>query len=90
MATFKKKIVIKGLNSYIDPPERLRCGTAIYYLTKLVFEFKDKTNQEFSLRVNKCGIHRAKCEIECPDRRGYDTIKLAFLCEHGAYFEWRG
>ena len=90
MATFKKRFIIKGLNSYIDPPERQRCGTAIYYLSKLVLEFEEKTKQAFFLRVIKCGIHTAKCEIECHDEKGYDTIKLAFLCQYGAYFDWRG
>lgn len=90
MATFKKRIVIKGLNSYIDPPEWQRCGTIIFYLSKLVLEFEEKTKKEFALRVIKCGIHTAKCEIECPDRKEYDTVKLAFLCQHGAYFDWRG
>ena len=90
MATFKKRFTIKGLNSWEYPPESRRCGTAICYLTKLVLEFKEKAGKEFCLRVITCGIHTAKCEIECPDRKGYDTIKLAFLCGHGAYFDWRG
>lgn len=90
MATFKKRFTIKGLNSWIDPPERQRCGTAIFYLSKLVLEFEEKTKKEFSLRVIKCGIHTAKCEIECPDQKSYEVLKLAFLCENGAYFDWRG
>ena len=90
MATFKKRYTIKGLNSYIDPPEQQRCGTAIFYLSKLVLEFEEKTKQEFFLRVIKCGIHTAKCEIECPNQKGYETIKLSFLCLYGAYFDWRG
>ena len=90
MATFKKRFTIKGLNSYIDPPERQRCGTALFHLAKLVLEFEEKTKKSFTLRVLRCSTHTAKCEIECPDRKGYDTIKLTFLCQHGAYFDWRG
>lgn len=90
MATFKKKFTIKGLNSWSDPPESQRCGTAIYQLSKLVLEFEEKSQKEFSLRVIKCDIHTAKCEIECPDKKGYEVLKLAFLCENGAYFGWRG
>lgn len=90
MATFKKRFTIKGLNDYTDPPERQRCGTAILYLSKLALEFEEQTKQEFFLRVIRCGIHTAKCEIECRDKKGYDTIKLAFLCQYGAYFDWRG
>lgn len=90
MATFKKRFVIKGLNSWSNPPERQRCGTAIFYLSKLALELEEKTKQEWTLRVIKCGIHTARCELECPDKKGYDTIKLAFLCQHGAYFDWRG
>lgn len=90
MATFKKRFTIKGLTSYINPPEHLRCGTAICHLSKLVLEFEEKTKQEFSLRIIKCGIRTAKCEIKCPDRKAYDTVKLTFLCENGAYFDWRG
>lgn len=90
MTTSKKRFTIKALNDWSDPPERQRCGTAIYYLSKLVLEFEEKTKKEFTLRVIRCGIHTAKCEIECPDKKGYDTIKLAFLCQHGAYFDWRG
>ena len=87
---YKKRFVIKGLNGWIDPPERQRCGTAIFHLSKLTLELEEKTKKEWSLRVIKCGIHTAKCELECPDKKGYDTIKLAFLCQHGAYFDWRG
>lgn len=90
MATFKKRFTIKGLNDYSNPPERQRCGTAIYHLSKLILEFKEKTKKEFSLKIIKCGIHTARCEIECPDQKGYDTVKLAFLCQYGAYFDWRG
>ena len=90
MATFKKKFTIKGLNGWIDPPERQRCGTAIFHLSKLILELEEKIKKEWTLRVIKCGIHTAKCELECPDKKGYDTIKLAFLCQHGAYFDWRG
>ena len=90
MATFKKRFVIKGLNDWSDPPERQRCGTAIFYLSKLVLELEEETKKEWALRVIRCGVHTAKCEIECPDKKGYDTIKLAFLCQHGAYFDWRG
>ena len=90
MDTFKKRFTIKGLNDYRDPPEWLRCGTAIHYLSKLMLEFEEKTKKEFSLRIIKCGIHTARCEIECPDKKGYDTLKLAFLCQYGAYFDWRG
>jgi hypothetical protein len=90
MATFKKRFTIKGLNDYIDPPERHRCGTAICQLSKIVLMMEEKTKQEFSLRVIRCGVHTAKCEIECPDKKGYETLKLAFLCQCGAYFDWRG
>ena len=90
MATFKKRFTIKGLNDWLDPPEKQRCGTAIFYLSKLVLEFEEETKKEFTLRVIKCGIHTAKCEIECPNQKVYDTIKLTFLCQCGAYFDWRG
>ena len=90
MATFKKRFTIKGLNSWIDPPERQRCGTAIYQLSKLVLMMEEKTKQEWTLRVVKCGIRTAKCEIVCPDKKGYEVLKLAFLCENGTYFDWRG
>lgn len=90
MDTFKKRFVIKGLNDWFDPPEKQRCGTAIYHLSKLALEFEEKTKKEVVLRVIKCGIHTAKCEIECPNQKIYDTIKLAFLCQCGAYFDWRG
>lgn len=90
MATFKKRFTIKGLNNNIDPPEYQRCGTAIYKLSKLVLMMEEKTKQEWTLRVIRCGIHTAKCEIVCPDKDGYDVLKLAFLCENGTYFDWRG
>jgi hypothetical protein len=51
---------------------------------------EEKTKQEWTLRVIKCGIRTAKCEIVCPDKKGYEVLKLAFLCENGAYFDWRG
>lgn len=90
MATFKKRFVIKELNSWIDPPENQRCGTAIFRLAKLALEFENKTKKSFTLRVIRCGIHTARCELECPDKAGYETLKLSFLCENGAYFDWRG
>lgn len=93
MATFKKRFTIKGQGDWIDrisTPERERCGTAIYELSKIILMMEEKTKQKFSLRVIRCGIHTAKCEIECPDQKGYDTLKLAFLCKCGAYFDWRG
>ena len=90
MDTFKKRFTIKGFNDYSDPPELRRCGTAIRYLSKLMLEFEERTKKEFSLRVIKCGIHTARCEIECPDKKGYDILKLAFICQYGAYFDWRG
>ena len=43
MATFKKRFVIKGLNSWANPPECQRCGTAIFRLAKLALEFEEKT-----------------------------------------------
>ena len=42
MATFKKRFTIKGLNDWLDPPERQRCGTAIYQLSKLVLMMEEK------------------------------------------------
>lgn len=90
MATFKKRFTIKGQSGWIDPPERHRCGTAICQLSKIVLMMEEKTKQEFSLRVIRCGVHTAKCEIECPDKKEYETLKLAFLCQCGAYFDWRG
>ena len=51
---------------------------------------EEKTEQEWPLRVIKCGIRTAKCEIICPDKKGYEVLKLALLCENGALFDWRG
>lgn len=41
MTTFKKRFTIKGLNGWIDPPERERCGTAIYHLSLIPTYFND-------------------------------------------------
>lgn len=90
MTTFKKKFTIKGNGSWIDPPARERCGTAVKALAALVVRMEDQSGKPFKLRILKSGVRSTKCELECPDREGYDTLKLMFLCDQGAYFDWRG
>lgn len=89
MTTFKKKFTIRGNNSWLEPPAYQRCGTAIKTLAALVVRMEEQSGKSFRLRILKSGLHRTKCELECPERDGYDTLKLMFLCEQGTYFDWR-
>lgn len=90
MTTFKKKFTIKANGSWIDPPARERCGTAVKALAALVVSMENRSDKSFRLRILKSGLRTTKCELECPDKDGYDTLKLLFLCDQGAYFDWRG
>ena len=89
MDTFKKKFTIKGNNGWLEPPAHQRCGAAIKVLAALTVEMRRNSHGAFKLRILKSGLHKTKCELECPDLEDYETLKLLFLCEQGAYFDWR-